>query len=88
MKKTANVCEYEVDINAIIANFVCSWKCRMISIMLSEKSWGQPRLLSIRSTSPLQDYRAGFVSIFYLVIISIAGFGLFRISLFPPNKQL
>ena len=88
MKETANVSEYKVGINAIIANFMCLWKCRMISIMLSEKSWGQPRLLSIRSASPLQDYSAGFVSIFYLEIISIAGFGLFRISLFPSNKQL
>ena len=53
----------------------------MISIMLSEKSWGQLRLLLIRSTSPLQDCSLGFVYIFYLIIISIARFGLFLISL-------
>ena len=26
MKKTTNIWEYKVEINAIIANFVCIWK--------------------------------------------------------------
>ena len=29
MKKTANIWEHKVGINAIIANFVFLWKCRM-----------------------------------------------------------
>ena len=29
MKKTANICQYKVGINAIPPNFVCLWKCRM-----------------------------------------------------------
>ena len=28
MKETANILEYKVGINAIIANFVCIWKSR------------------------------------------------------------
>ena len=28
MKEAANIREYKVGINAIIANFVCLWKCR------------------------------------------------------------
>ena len=28
MKETSNIWEYQVGINAIIANFVCFWKCR------------------------------------------------------------
>ena len=31
MKKTANIWEYKVGINAIIADFVCLWKCRMFA---------------------------------------------------------
>ena len=29
INKTANIWEYKVGINAIIANFVCLWKCRL-----------------------------------------------------------
>ena len=39
MEKTANIWEYKVDINAIIASFVCLWKCRMFCPESSTQVW-------------------------------------------------
>ena len=37
MKKTANILEYKVGINAIIDNFVCMWKCRLGYMNINER---------------------------------------------------
>ena len=54
MKKTANIWEYKVGINAIIANFVCMWKTRIHKVgnigifvqLLMEINWKQLRVKS------------------------------------------
>ena len=32
MKKIANIWKYKVDINSIVANFVCMWKSLLVDI--------------------------------------------------------